>query len=99
LAAADYRETGREFVIAAGRPAISTQMEFLNRDCHTGGAALSRDHNAAANADPNPGRADERASGVEGLPSIANARPVGRQRVDRPPADIFLPGALSIAGS
>jgi hypothetical protein len=23
-------------------------MEFLNRDCHTGGAALSRDHRAAA---------------------------------------------------
>jgi hypothetical protein len=31
-------------------------MEFLNRDCHTGGAALSRDHRAAANADPNPAR-------------------------------------------
>jgi hypothetical protein len=29
-------------------------MEFLNRACHTAGAALSRDHRAAANADLNP---------------------------------------------
>ena len=31
-------------------------MEFLNRDCHTGGAALSRDHGLPPIADPTPAR-------------------------------------------